>query len=93
MARIFQLPEDEYQIQNAKGEVILSAPLLDLYYLIANTSEDDVAAQLTNNNDKFSYIAKVVNDKYNTTLSGGQILSIFIDLTDSVENSKKNITS
>jgi hypothetical protein len=92
MARVFQLPENDYQVVNKDGETILSAPLLDLYYLIANSSEEPQVSDLPND-QKFTYVAEVVNRTYNSQLTGGQILSIFIDLTESVEESKKNTIS
>lgn len=92
MARVFQLPEDVYEVKGKDGEVLLSAPLLDLYYVMAYASEDPAVSQL-NNFDRSNYIAQVVNQKYGSKLTGGQTTSIFIDLTEAIEESKKNITS
>jgi hypothetical protein len=92
MARVFQLPEDVYEVKNKNDEVVLSAPLLDLYYLMAYTSEDPAVSQL-DNYQKSQHIASVVNQVYGSKLTGGQITSVFIDLTEAVEASKKNITS
>jgi hypothetical protein len=89
MAKVFKLPEDEYQVQGADGTTKLTAPLLELYYLIAQATETPGLPE----EQKFDYAAMKVNEKYGSKLDGGQLLSIFIDLSESVEESKKNTTS
>jgi hypothetical protein len=88
----FTLPSSKYEVVDQEGEVILSAPLMELYYTICLATEEATSAKLPL---KQGYImaANEVNAVYGCTLDWGQIIEILNDLNDQMESLKKNTTS
>ena len=84
-----KLPSNKYVVEDEDGNVLIEAPLLDLYYLIAFNSETAGFSQIEN----MQRAASVVNQAYGTNLSWGQTMEILIDLQTQVDEVKKKATS
>lgn len=84
-----KLPTNKYIVEDTDGNILLEAPLMDLYYLIAFNSESDAPTQLA----KMKFAAEAVNAEYGSSLSWGQVMEILTDLQDKVEEAKKKVTS
>ncbi len=92
MSQRFKLTTSKYEVVDEDNKVILSAPLLELYYTIALASEEATAANLPQKHG-FIRAAEEVNQTYGCTLDWGQIVEILNDLNDQMESLKKNTTS
>jgi hypothetical protein len=69
------------------GEVLLKAPLMDLYYTIAMASAE---APDGNNIDKAKAACIEVNNDYGSSLTWGQVASLLEKLDPLVNKVKKN---
>ena len=83
------LLQDKYDIKNEAGEVLTSVSLLDLYYTIAVFVEEHKSSS---KRDKFIYAANCVNEEYGSNFSWGEVINLFEQIDDIVEESKKNST-
>lgn len=88
----FQLPSSEYEVVDQDGEVILKAPLMELYYTICLATEEATSAKLPLKQG-YMMAANEVNAIYGSKLDWGQIIEILNDLNDQMESLKKNTTS
>lgn len=80
------LTNDLYKIVDAEGTVLLEAPISDLYYTIALASENEHLSA----RQKAEIAAQQINEEYKTSLTWGQIIVLFNELTDEMEKLKKN---
>jgi hypothetical protein len=69
------------------GEVLLTAPLMDLYYTIALKSAEDPKLS---NIDKSKAAALEVNSTYGCSLTWGQVANLLEKLDPMVNKVKKN---
>lgn len=84
-----KLENDLYKIVDSKGKTLLEAPISDLYYTIALASENEHLSA----RQKAEIAAQQINAEYNTSLTWGQVIVLFNELTDEMENLKKNTTA
>lgn len=82
----FKIVQDNYVIRDQDNNIILEAPLMDLYYLIANGTEENPNAT---NVDRFKNAANKVNEEYGCKLSWGAICDLFDLVNTKVEELKK----
>jgi hypothetical protein len=92
MAVKFQIPSSKYEVVDQDGEVILEAPMMELYYTIALATEEAELAKLPRKQG-FMMAAQVVNEAYGASVDWGQIVEILNDLSEQIETLKKNTTS
>lgn len=88
----FQLPSSTYEVVDQDGKMLLSAPMMELYYTIALATEEAEVAKLPRKQG-FMIAANEVNSVYGSTLDWGQIIEILNDLSEQLESLKKNTTS
>jgi len=82
-----KLITQEVNIKDEEGKVLFSAPLMDLYYMIALEAKED---ESTSKKQKMEKAALEINTTYNTNITWGQVISILEYIGPMVEDVKKN---
>lgn len=86
-----------FELNDEAGQKILSAPLMDLYYLIGNAyntvptqTPDEDGELLTDDEWRFAHVASTINKRYRCNLSWGNIAEFVTAVEDAVASIKKN---
>ncbi len=82
-----QLASQVYNITDENGEVIISAPALDIYYVISFAASELGPGASTK--DQCKITAQHLNEEYGCSISWGQALEITEAIFAEVENIKK----
>lgn len=85
-----KLVNEPIKITNQDGEVVLEAPLMDIYYgVVINMPDDDKLSK----DQRMKVAASGFNSQFKTNLSWAELASIFEQVTLEVEALKKNLSS
>lgn len=86
MAEI-KLSNEKVKVTDTDNNVLLDANVLDLYYLISIAQENLEDAPTRT---RLQVAADAVNKEYGTSFTWSQILEILQDVTEIIEDLKKN---
>lgn len=84
-----KLIKDVYKVQDAEGNILIEAPILDIYSTIGL----GMATTTGDRKEKMKAAAQALNEEYGCDLSWGTVLMLLNDIDEAVENAKKNSTS
>lgn len=87
--RELKVISEKLKVKNSDDEVVIEAPMMELYYLITTSTElvkDGTTKQ------KFEAAAYALNEEYKCSLSWAEVLSLWESVYEAVEDAKKNST-
>lgn len=84
-----KLITDNYKFEDNEGNVILEAPLMDVYCLISLAAEE----QQDSRKEKMVRAAKALNDEYGTSFTWGETLILLNSIDEEIQVAKKNSKS